>query len=63
MQDFHGQPFATVVQGESVAKLMKACGYDAMTPGNHDWSYGQDRLKELGSIAGVKMLAGNIVDV
>ena len=28
---FHGQPIATLVKGESVAKLMKACGYDAMT--------------------------------
>lgn len=59
---FHGQPIATLVKGESVAKLMKACGYDAMTPGNHDWSYGKDRLKELGMIAGVKMLAGNVAD-
>ena len=57
---FHGQPIATLVKGESVAKLMKACGYDAMTTGNHDWSYGKDRLKELGGIADVKILSGNI---
>ena len=57
---FHGQPIATIVKGESVAKLMKACGYDAMTTGNHDWSYGKDRLKELGGIANVKILSGNI---
>ena len=57
---FHGQPIATLVKGESVAKLMKACGYDAMTTGNHDWSYGKDRLKELGGIANVKILSGNI---
>lgn len=56
---FHGQPIATLVKGESVAKLMKACGYDAMTTGNHDWSYGKDRLKELGGIANVKILSGN----
>lgn len=42
---FHGQSIATLVKGESVAKLMKTCGYDAMTTGNHDWSYGKDRLK------------------
>lgn len=57
---FHGQSIATIVQGESVARLMKACGYDAMTPGNHDWSYGKDRLKELGNLAGTTMLAGNV---
>ena len=57
---FHGQPIATIVKGESVAKLMKACGYDAMTTGNHDWSYGKDRPKELGGIANVKILSGNI---
>ena len=57
---FHGQPIATLVKGESVAKLMKACGYDAMTTGNHDWSYGKEHLKELGGIANVKILSGNI---
>lgn len=57
---FHGQPIATIVKGESVAKLMKACGYDAMTTGNHDWSYGKERLKELGGIANVKILSDNI---
>lgn len=57
---FHGQSIATLVKGESAAKMMKACGYDAMTTGNHDWSYGKDRLKELGGIANVKILSGNI---
>lgn len=57
---FHGQSIATLVKGESVAKLMKVCGYDAMTTGNHDWSYGKERLKELGGIANVKILSGNI---
>ncbi len=59
---FHGQSIATLVKGESVAKLMKTCGYDAMTTGNHDWSYGKDRLKELGQIANVKILSGNVVN-
>lgn len=58
---FHGQSIATLVQGESVARLIKECGYDAMTAGNHDWSYGKDRLKELSQTAGLKMLTGNVV--
>ena len=44
---FHGQAFATVEQGLGMAELMDAAGYDAVTPGNHDWSYGAERLKEL----------------
>ena len=59
---FHGQSIATLVQGESIAELVKACGYDAMTAGNHDWNYGKDRLKELAKIADVEMLTGNVVD-
>lgn len=58
---FHGQPIATLVQGESVAELIRACGYDAVTAGNHDWSYGADRLKELCSLADVSMLTGNAI--
>lgn len=58
---FHGQAFATVERGMSIAKLMKAVGYDAMTPGNHDWSYGAQRLKELENAGGFKLLASNVV--
>lgn len=59
---FHGQSIATLVQGESIAKLVKACGYDAMTAGNHDWNYGKDKLKELAGLSGLEMLTGNVVD-
>lgn len=65
---FHGQSIATLVQGESIAKLIGACGYDAMTAGNHDWNYGKDRLKELVKITGendvkdFKMLTGNVIN-
>ncbi|MGL5330358.1 MAG: bifunctional metallophosphatase/5'-nucleotidase [Peptostreptococcaceae bacterium] len=58
----HGQSFATLENGESVAKVMKAVGYDAISPGNHDFNYGQDRLKELGQIGDMKILAGNVTD-
>ena len=59
---FHGQPIATLTEGESIARLVKECGYDAMTAGNHDWSYGKDRLKELCGIAGLTMITGNVVE-
>ena len=57
---FHGQAFATIDQGSSIAQLMKDVGYDAVTPGNHDWSYGAERLKELEKIGGFQILAANV---
>ena len=65
---FHGQSIATLVKGESVAQVLGACGYDAMTPGNHDWNYGKDRLKELENVvredgkSDFGILAGNVVN-
>lgn len=47
---FHGQSFATMSEGKSIAELMDtfyADGYDATTPGNHDWSYGADNLRTM----------------
>ena len=47
---FHGQSFATMSEGKSIAELMDtfyANGYDATTPGNHDWSYGADKLRTM----------------
>ena len=47
---FHGQSFATMSEGKSIAELMDtfyANGYDATTPGNHDWSYGADNLRTM----------------
>ncbi|MFR1519295.1 MAG: bifunctional metallophosphatase/5'-nucleotidase [Clostridia bacterium] len=58
---FHGQAFATAEQGLGIAELMKEVGYDAVTPGNHDWSYGADRLKELETAGGFSILASNVV--
>lgn len=57
---FHGTPFATVELGQSVAQVLKVVGYDAMSPGNHDFNYGQDRLIELGKVADVELLAANV---
>ena len=57
---FHGQAFATIDEGSSIAQLMMEVGYDAVTPGNHDWSYGAERLKELEKIGGFPILAANV---
>ena len=61
---FHGQSFATMTEGASIAELMDALGYDATTPGNHDWSYGAERLRAIDASAdyGFGVLAANVVD-
>ncbi len=65
---FHWQSIATMEQGESVAKLMGACGYDALTLGNHDWSYGKEQLSKLEAIVktngnhAFSILTGNIIN-
>ncbi len=59
---FHGQAFATLQQGESIAKVMDMVGYDAVVPGNHDFSYGINRLKDLDSNYDFAVLAANMAD-
>ncbi len=43
----HGMSIATLETGASIVSILNAAGYDVMTPGNHDFNYGYDRLKEL----------------
>ena len=35
------------MQGESIIMLMNQAGYDAMVPGNHDFNYGYEQLRNL----------------
>ena len=53
----HGQVFATLMQGESIIMLMNEAGYDAMVPGNHDFNYGYEQLRELEYMAEFPILA------
>ncbi len=57
----HGQVFATLMQGESIIMLMNEAGYDAMVPGNHDFNYGYEQLRELEYMAEFPILAANVV--
>ncbi|WIV12169.1 5'-nucleotidase C-terminal domain-containing protein [Proteiniborus sp. MB09-C3] len=57
----HGQTFATISKGESIVKVMNAIGYDVMTPGNHDFNYGQERLLELKELMNFSLLSSNLV--
>lgn len=57
----HGQPLATISRGESIVEIMNAVGYDAMVPGNHDFNYGFDRLKELEKDMDFALISANVV--
>lgn len=57
---FHGQTIATLVEGESIVRIMNTMGYDAMTAGNHDFNYGQERLLELQDMADFPIMGGNV---
>ena len=45
-----------------VASLMNACGYQAMTLGNHDFNYGQPFLKSFVKSLDFPVLCANLVD-
>ncbi|NTV89331.1 MAG: LysM peptidoglycan-binding domain-containing protein [Clostridiales bacterium] len=56
----HGQTIATLERGASIVNIMNKVGYEVMTPGNHDFNYGQDRLLELAAMASFKIISSNI---
>lgn len=43
----HGLPFVTLNKGQDAVDLMNIAGYEFMVPGNHDFNYGYERLKDL----------------
>lgn len=59
---FHGQTFATLEEGKSIAKVLKTVGYNAMVAGNHDFNYGSSKTTKLAKSAGVKLLGANVLD-
>ncbi|MFW6001352.1 MAG: metallophosphoesterase, partial [Halanaerobium sp.] len=57
---FHGQIIANINEGESIAYLLNLMDLDALTLGNHDFNFGQDRLRELSNIVDFPLLAANL---
>ncbi len=57
---FHGQIIANINEGESIAYILNLMNLDALTLGNHDFNYGQDRLTELASTTDFPLLAANL---
>ena len=58
-----GTAYGSMDQGDSIIELMNAAGYDAATPGNHEFDYGMDRAKELMRDADFPYLSCNWVDL
>lgn len=59
---FHGTTLVTLSEGEAAVKVMNAMGYDAMTPGNHDFNYGKERLLELAAMCDFPVVCANVID-
>ena len=58
-----GTAYGSMDQGASIIQLMNAAGYDAATPGNHEFDYGMDRAKELMKEADFPYLSCNWLDL
>ena len=59
---FHGLTLINLSRGSNMAMLMNLSGFDAMTPGNHDFNFGSQRLIELASILNFPVLSANLMD-
>lgn len=57
----HGTTEVNLTKGENIVNLMNSVGFDLMTPGNHDFNYGWERLVELKKIAKFPVITANVV--
>lgn len=57
---FHGTNEANIEKGKGVVEVANLMGYDAMTPGNHDFNFGFDRLLEIRGQLNFPVLSANI---
>ena len=56
----HGQITANLTEGEAMVELMNEVGYSAMATGNHEYTYGVDRMLELAEQMDFPLLAANV---
>ena len=57
-----GTPIVNLSFGKAAMEFMNAVGYDAMSPGNHEFDWGLDNLLQIKEVAEFPMLAANITD-
>ena len=58
-----GTAYGSMDEGATIIQLMNAAGYDAATPGNHEFDYCMDRAKELMADADYPYLSCNWVNL
>ncbi|ACL76847.1 bifunctional metallophosphatase/5'-nucleotidase [Ruminiclostridium cellulolyticum] len=57
---FHGTNEANINKAEGVVQVANLMGFDAMTPGNHDFNFGYDRLVQIKDELRFPILSANI---
>ncbi len=57
-----GNPTASLTKGDIPAQAVASCGYDVIVPGNHEFDYGIDRLRELAATEGAAYTCCNFTD-
>lgn len=59
---YEGLPYSNITKGESIVPILKTIGYDAMTLGNHEFSYDTETRNSLIQEAGIPVVSANITD-
>ena len=57
-----GTPLVNLGYGKNAIRFMGLTGYAAMTPGNHEFDWGADNLRQLAGEAQFPILSANILD-
>jgi len=57
-----GDPLVNLNKGLNAIEFMNEAGYDLMVPGNHEFDFGFDNLKELEQKAKFPFISSNILD-
>lgn len=58
-----GTALGTLSQGEYPVEIMNEVGYDVVTPGNHEFDYGIDRMLALMALQDADVVSCNFVDL
>ncbi len=59
---FQGAPVSNLSNGEAVIDVFNKMGYQAITPGNHDFDMGFENLKNLAQKSNAPMIICNMLD-
>ncbi|MEN9978902.1 MAG: bifunctional UDP-sugar hydrolase/5'-nucleotidase [candidate division WOR-3 bacterium] len=57
---FKGTPVGDFTRGQAVIDFFRQAGYDAVAPGNHDFDFGWQVLKELADSSRIPWIATNV---